>query len=181
MKKLQYIFVLALVALLADGCSEGYLTQEPGGSTITEDQFYRMDNAVEGFVKGVYPNLYLNGGDHDSFAQRAIDMYGDLLCGDMALATQNYGWFSTDELMQTYGRRSYFWSYYYTFIRTCNRAINALENQGLPQLTFDADTLTDAQLNYGMYYAEHRPHHAGIRISEQGRLSECTQMGERSD
>ncbi|MBQ6983622.1 MAG: RagB/SusD family nutrient uptake outer membrane protein [Paludibacteraceae bacterium] len=154
MRKIQFIIVLALTALFAVSCSENYLTQEPSGSTITEEQFYRMDNALEGLIKGAYPNLFINSDGHDYFAQRAIDMYGDLLCGDMALRTQNYGWFATDELMQTYGRRGYLWAYYYTFIRTCNKAINALEAKGLPQLEFKADTLTEEALYNGMYYAE---------------------------
>lgn len=155
MKKLQYI-VLAFAAVLASSCSESYLNQEPGGSSITEDQFYRLEDALDGFVRGIYPNLYLMGSeDHDSFAQRAIDMYGDLLCGDMALKTQNYGWFSTDELMQTYGRRGYFWAYYYTFIRACNRSINLMEQKNLvPPLDFKADTMSNEQLNCGLYYAE---------------------------
>jgi hypothetical protein len=154
MKKLQYIAILAVTAVLATGCADSYLNQEPGGSTITEEQFYRMDGAVEGFVRGIYPNLYLNSDGHDYFGQRAIDMYGDLLCGDMAMKYQHYGWFAADEQMQTYGRRGYIWSYYYTFIRACNKAINALEAQGLPQLEFKADTLTSEKLRNGLYYAE---------------------------
>ena len=154
MKKLQYLLVLAAVALIAYGCADSYLSQEPGGSTITEEQYYRMDNAVEGTVKGVYPLLYPYGGDHDVFGQRSIDMYGDILCGDMALSTFNYGWFSTDELGQTYTRRSYFWAYYYGFIRACNKAINAIDTQGHPGLTYDASKITDAQYSLGAYYAQ---------------------------
>ena len=152
--KLHYIFVLAVASLLATGCSDNYLTQEPGGSTITEEQFLRMDNLVEGTVKGVYTLLYPYGGDHDLFGQRSFDMYGDLLCGDMALATRNYGWFATDELGQTYTRRGDFWVYYYDFIRACNRTINAMDKQGHPALVFSADTLTDEQYITGYYYAE---------------------------
>lgn len=153
MKKLQYIWVLA-AALVLGGCADSYLNQEPGGSTITEDQYRRMDNVVEGTVKGVYTQLYPYGGDHDSFGQRSIDMYGDLLCGDMAMSTRNYGWFAADELMQTYGRRGYYWGYYYGFIRSCNRAINIIDEQGHPSLTFDAKTITDEQYLNGFYYAE---------------------------
>ena len=155
MRKLQYILALATVIVLANGCSDNYLNQEPSGSSITEEQYYRMDNAVEGLVKGVYPNLYLATGDgHDEFGQRSIDMYGDLLCGDMALKTQNYGWFATDELMQTYTRRSFFWSYYYYFIRSCNKAINALESRGIPSLSFDINEITEDAYMNGFYYAE---------------------------
>ena len=154
MKKIQYLFLLAIISIFATSCSDSYLTQEPGGGTITEDQYNRMDNVVEGTVKGVYTLLYPYGGKHDAFGQRSLDMYGDLLCGDMALATRNYGWFSTDELMQTYGRRGTFWMYYYEFIRACNRAINLIDKQGHPELVFDADTLTEEKYKNGFFYAE---------------------------
>ena len=154
MKKIQSILVVAIVALFATSCADSYLDQYPSGSTITEDQYLRMDNLVEGTVKGVYPLLYPYGGDHDVFGQRSIDMYGDILCGDMALNTFNYGWFSTDELGNTYTRRSYFWSYYYVFIRSCNRAINAIDAVGHPSLIFDESKITDEAYALGSYYAQ---------------------------
>lgn len=154
MKKIQSILVLAFVALFATGCADSYLDQYPGGSSITEDQYLKMDNLVEGTIKGVYPLLYAYGGDHDVFGQRSIDMYGDILCGDMALNTFNYGWFSTDELGNTYTRRSYFWSYFYVFIRSCNRGINAIDAIGRPELVFDESKLTEAEYKLGAYYAQ---------------------------
>ena len=154
MKKIYYILTLAIAALLMTACAESYLNQYPSGSTITEDQYLKMDNVVEGTVKGVYPLLYPYGGEHDEFGQRSIDMYGDILCGDMALNTFNYGWFSTDEQGNTYTRRAFFWAYYYGFIRACNKGINALDAVGLPTLDFDAKTITDAEYKRGSYYAQ---------------------------
>ena len=154
MRKIQYVLVLAIIAIFATGCADSYLDQNPSGSTITEAQYYNMDNVAEGTVKGVYTLLYEYGGDHDVFGQRSIDMYGDLLCGDMALNTFNYGWFRTDELMQTYTRRAYFWSYYYTIIRNCNKAINVLDAQSHPLLDFDLETITTEEYYNGFYYAE---------------------------
>ena len=101
MKTKSYILAAALVLGLA-GCS---LDQEPGGSTITKKQYDNMDDKVAGTVNGVYSLLYAFGGEHDAFGLRSIDMYGDLLCGDMAMKTQRYGWFNSDELGQTYQDR----------------------------------------------------------------------------
>ena len=155
MKKIQYLLVLIVAAFVATSCADSYLNQEPGGSSITEDQYNRMDNKVEGLVKGVLPNFYSHfGDDHASFGQRAIDMYGDLLCGDMAMKTQNYGWFAEHEQMQTNNSRGALWGYYYGIVRSTNKAINALESRGLPSLTYDLDTITDEQYYSGFYYAE---------------------------
>ena len=150
MKTKLYIFtILAAFALVA--CD---LNQLPGGSTITEEQYQNMDNVTEGTVKGVYSLLYAYGGEHDYFGQRSIDLFGDLLCGDVAMNTQRYGWFVDDAYGRTYQRAGYFWSYYYTIIRNCNKGINALDKQGRPDLDFDPKTITDEQYKNGFYYAE---------------------------
>lgn len=143
-----------LGAVLTIGFASCSLEQEPGGSTITQKQYEEMDDKVSGTINGVYSQLYAYGGEHDAFGQRSIDMYGDLLCGDMAMKTQRYGWFNSDELGQTYQRRSYFWSYYYDIIRLCNKGINVLEMDGRPSLTFKEDTITTEQYSKGYYYAE---------------------------
>ena len=154
MKKLQYVLVLAATTLLVAGCADSYLDQYPAGSSITEDQYKNMDDVVSGTAKGVYPLIYAYGGDHDWFGQRSIDMYGDLLCGDMAMKNFNYSWFATDELGQTYTRRGSLWYFYYDIIRACNKGINAIEMVGLPELTYSLDTITYDQVMNGMYYAE---------------------------
>lgn len=149
MKKIFLLFGLCATVAFTS-CD---LNQEPGGSNITEHQYQQKDDATEGSVRGIYTLLYAYGGEHDAFAQRSIDMYGDLLCGDMGLATQNYGWFSSDELMQTYGRRSYFWAYYYDIIRLVNKALNAVEagNDGeFPAL----EGVEDPALEEGYYCAQ---------------------------
>ncbi len=155
MRKIQYFFVLAAVSILAASCADSYLNQEPGGSSITEEQFNRMDNKVEGLVKGILPNFYMHfSDDHMSFGRRAIDMYGDLLCGDMAMPKASYGWFMEHEQMQTYNSRGLLWGYYYGIIRSCNRSINMIELEGMPSLNVSIDTLTESQLAKGFFYAE---------------------------
>lgn len=154
MRKLQYFFVVAMVGILATGCAESYLEQYPQGSSITESQFKRMDDIIQGSVNGAYPLLYPFGGEHDAFGKRAIDLYGDMLCGDVAMRTRNYGWFDTDELAQTYTRRGYYWAFYYSIIRHCNRTINLIDEMGHPSLTVKTDTLDEAAYNNGGYYAQ---------------------------
>lgn len=128
MKKYFSIFAIAL-ALVVSSCSDNWLTQEPGGSSITENQYQNMEDALRGTLLGVYASMHQYGGDHDVFGKRSIDMYSDFTCGDMALAKFSYGWFQTDEMFQSYTRRSYLWSYYYDIIRACNKAINVVDKQ----------------------------------------------------
>lgn len=149
--KFNKLYILAAAAAFSLTACD--LNQLPGGSTITEDQFNELEDATAAAVRGNYAKLYAFGGDHDMFAQRSLDMYGDLLCGDMAMNSQNYGWFSTDEMMRTSTRAGYFWVYYYDFIRACNKGINAITKQGIPALDADQSQLTDAELESGYFYA----------------------------
>ena len=148
------LYALAgVVAMFLVSCD---LNQEPSGSTITENQYEQMDDNVAGTVRGVYSLLYASGtSDHDVFRQRSIDLATDILCGDIAMPRRNYGWFSDDEQMMTYNRRSYFWSYYYSIIRICNKGINALETIGIPEADPESvKNLTDEEYTNGYYYAQ---------------------------
>ncbi len=151
MKKTLYIIGLTIAVLLSS-CSDNWLNQQPGGSTITEEQYQNMDGVLKGSVMGVYAMMYQYG-DHDVFGQRSIDMYGDLTCGDMAMTTQNYGWFYSDELGQSYARRAYLWSYYYDIIRLTNKAINAVHAQVGKEGLMEVDTVL-ANAESFFYYAE---------------------------
>ena len=146
-------YILAIFAAFAFVSCD--LNQYPGGSTITEEQYNNMDDAAQGTVKGVYSLLYAYGGQHDVFGQRSIDLATDLLCGDIAMTSKRYGWFVDDEYGRTYGRAGYFWSFYYNIIRSCNKAINALDAQGgIPELDYDPKTITEQEFSNGFYYAE---------------------------
>lgn len=146
------LYILSIVVLFAFASCD--LNQEPGGSTITKNQLQEIDGLSEAMVRGVYSLLYSYGGEHDYFGQRSIDLFGDLLCGDVAMNTQRYGWFVDDAYGRTYQRAGYFWSYYYNIIRNCNKSINALEKNGLPELDFDPTTITEEEYANGFYYAE---------------------------
>lgn len=150
--KTRFYILTATLALALVGCD---LNQLPSGSTITEGQYEQMDNKLEGTVRGVYSKLYEYGGEHDYFGQRGIDLATDILSSDIAMKSQRYGWFVGDEQMQTYGRRAYFWSYYYNIIRLCNKGINGLEASGIPEADADAaKTMTDEEYTNGYYYAQ---------------------------
>lgn len=152
MKKTLYIIGLTFVVFLSS-CSDNWLNQQPGGSSITQEQYQNMEGVLRGSVMGVYAMMYQYAGDHDVFGQRSIDMYGDFTCGDMALTTQNYGWFYRDELGQSYARRAYLWSYYYDIIRLTNKAINAAQKHIGKDGLLEVDTILDnAELFF--YYGE---------------------------
>jgi hypothetical protein len=125
MKTKNNIFILMLMmAFAATSCSESYLDQPPYGSTLTQAQYELLDNTLEGSVRGIYSMMYVVS-DHDLFGQRSIDLFTDLLSGDIALASYTYGWYQVDEMGQTASYRTgYVWNYYYSMLRNINKVIN---------------------------------------------------------
>lgn len=150
MKTKVYISTI-IAALFFVSCD---LNQLPQGDNITQGQYEELDDVVGATVRGIYSLLYSYGGDHDLFGQRAIDLYGDLCCGDVAMNSQRYGWFVMDEQGLTYQRASYFWTFYYNIIRNCNKGINVIDKYGRPELNFNPDSITDEQYLNGYYYAQ---------------------------
>ncbi len=130
MKNINSILVLA-GALALSSCASSFLDREPNGYTITQKQYEKLDNTLEGSMRGIYNLMYeMTSSNHDAFGKRAIDMYGDLLCGDMALTSYSYGWFYTDERGMTYIQRtSTVWSYYYKMLHNTNSVISTVNSQ----------------------------------------------------
>ena len=121
----------ALGAIVASAvlfsCSDEYLNRYPDGSTISADQYNKLglETRLQGTMRGLYSMIYSDSGsDHDEFGQRSIDLWGDILCGDIAVTNKTYGWLYQDEQMRTVtGRTGYIWSFYYSMIRNTNTAI----------------------------------------------------------
>ncbi len=94
-----------------------------------QSQFEQLDNTLEGSMRGIYSMMYTYSA-HDVFGQRSIDMYGDILCSDMALTDRRYGWFYTEETQKTVIQRSgYSWSYYYDILHNVNATIKIIKEQ----------------------------------------------------
>ncbi len=168
----KYILLTILTAVLFSSCADSFLDRYPQGGVILQDQYEKLDNTLEGTLYGIYTLLYAVS-DHDAFGKRSIDMYTDLLSGDMALTAENYGWFSYDEKQRGYTTRTgYLWGYYYDILHNINiviRLVNAQSDvltklstygeptDGLKVLDKDGKvvyTYTEAEVNIINYYAQ---------------------------
>lgn len=127
MKKAYKFILVSVAALTMVSCAESFLHRDPYGDTITQEQYEKLANKLEGSMRGVYSMMYAVS-DHDAFGKRSIDMYGDLMCGDMALTNYTYGWFYNDEQGQgRTGRTGYIWSYYYAMLHNVNAVLAAAQ------------------------------------------------------
>jgi hypothetical protein len=142
MNKLFKYGLLTAVTLVSFSCDKDFL-EDPalnGTASLTSAQFEQaaaVDPEVTGaLMAGVYSLTFTTGsggtGGHDDFGQKAYDVFGDMLSGDVALSQSVYGWYraSITELQApqdfTYGDNRQVWRYYYRIIRGCNEVIDGL-------------------------------------------------------
>ena len=126
MKKSIFL-TIATCAVFLSSCE--FLDRTTEGSTLMQDQYEKLDNQIEGSVRGLYSRLYTMGGsDHDTFGKRSIDLWTDILASDIALTGKTYGWLYTDEQMLTINRTGTIWSHYYSQLHNINATIYAFHN-----------------------------------------------------
>jgi len=165
MKKIQYLFTTLVLGLALTSCGDSFLTQYPEGEVMLEEQYNSLTDMeqLSGSVYGIYSRLYQYGGSHSSFGERSIDMYGDMQCGDMAMAISGYGWFEDFERGWFYsdvlaGTPSFLWSYYYDIINLANRGLLVAEKYEKDIQNLRASgtiTKDDEELaTMGYYYAQ---------------------------
>ena len=137
MKKYYPQFLcIAISSVLILACEKEYLETEPT-QYISQKQIQEASEKKPELqaanMAGVYSFMYTpsTGGTnmHEDFGQRAIDIYTDMLCSDMTMSANNYGWYrgilqltSTTDYTSL---RNYFpWRYYYRVIRGANTVID---------------------------------------------------------
>ena len=160
------IILTAVLALTLSSCKDDFLERYPEGGTMRQDQYEKLDNQLEGSVRGLYSKLYTMGGSsHDEFGKRSIDLWGDLLCGDIALRGKTYGWLFSDEQMLTVNRTGTIWGHYYSQLHNINATILAfkngsslvqdIEDYGWPsEIVDDSHKYTAADTTNAIYYAQ---------------------------
>jgi hypothetical protein len=142
MNKLFKYGLLTALTLISLSCDKDFL-EDPaleGTESLTSAQFEAaaaVDPAVTGaLMAGVYSLTFTtqSGGStgHDDFGQKAYDIFGDMLSGDVALSQSVYGWYRASitefqaPLDFTYYDNRQVWRYYYRIIRGCNEVIDGL-------------------------------------------------------
>ena len=133
MKNLKYIFATIALGVTLTSCGDSFLDQDPENGIILPEQFEKLSDNLEGSIMGIYSEMYAASGTIQ-FGQRAIDMYGDIQSGDMAMKKNSYGWFESYERGFFYAYAgSYIWSYYYDIIHLTNLCAIAADDD-IPEI-----------------------------------------------
>lgn len=144
MKKLLKLAALSILATVSYSCKDDFLDKQPSQFITTvqlADAAAVNPAVIEGTMAGIYGITFTSGtggtGNHDDFGQKGYDIYGDMLCGDMALSQSVYGWYRADitefTATQDFTRqRNYMpWRYYYRIIRSANLVIDGLGGEAI--------------------------------------------------
>ena len=136
--KRSLIYSLVAASLISIGCSEDFLDPVRNTNVITsEDIAANVDNnpaLLGGSLNGIGSLLIepagITGTRHYDFGQKGIDIWLDMLSGDMALSANTYGWYrDTANLVSTVDfsreENSIIWRYYYKVIALSNNVINS--------------------------------------------------------
>lgn len=155
MKNLLKITFATVVALSVSSCADDLLDNSGVSGSSQPTQFITAEQLQEGaktnleisaaFVGGIYSQMIQTGTggtnlNHDDFGQKGYDIYGDMLCGDMALSVSTYGWYRSDitefqaPLDFARGRNRMVWRYYFRILRSANTVIQSLGgNDAVPE------------------------------------------------
>lgn len=137
--KRSLIYSLVAASFIAVGCSDEFLEPVRDTSVLTAQGIAENveDNPdlVKGTLDGIYsymidPMANVNGAHYD-IGQKGVDIWMDIVCGDMALSASAYGWYdntanllSTVDFTRTENR--IIWRYYYNIIGSANGVIQSL-------------------------------------------------------
>lgn len=148
MKRIKFLMVLLGILIVPSGCDDDFLETQPS-EFLTADQIADAAETDPGIIESTLRGIYFQmiqtgtGGTtgHDDFGQKAYDIFGDMLSGDMALSVSTFGWYraSITELQATqdftFADNRQVWRYYYRIIRSANAAIDGLGgNDAIPEL-----------------------------------------------
>lgn len=126
------IIAIVVAGLALAGCSDSWLERQYDGASMSQEKYESLGTEkLEGTLNGLYTMIYtMSGSQHDEFGQRSIDLWGDILSGDIAVTDKKYGWLYTDERMQTRSRTGTIWYFYYNMIHNINTTVLSIENSG---------------------------------------------------
>lgn len=137
MKK-KLIYLVFAGSLLTLGCSEDFLNPVRNSNVLTSEDIANASDLnpalVEGTLDGIAGFLIepggTNPGRHYDLGQKGIDIWMDITCGDMALATSSYGWYNNtanlvSQIDFTREENQVIWDYYYKVVNLSNIVITS--------------------------------------------------------
>lgn len=169
--KIKLIYTVIAVSLMTVGCGDEFLEPTRDTSQLTNvdlaGEVVTNPALVAGTLDGIGSYLIrpfavlgsVNSFDFD-IGQKGVDIWLDILSGDMALSSSSYGWYdSSANLVSTtdftYVENRIIWQFYYKVISTSNEVIASLGGNNAVPDTAEARYImgqAKAYRAYGYFY-----------------------------
>jgi starch-binding outer membrane protein, SusD/RagB family len=162
--KRRFIYFLVATSLVTAGCSSDFLDPVRNTSVLTsEDVANNVDvnpALVEGSLNGIGSLLIepagITGSRHYDLGQKGVDIWLDILSGDMALSANSYGWYqNTANLVATVDfsreENSIIWRFYYKVVNLSNNVIASFGGNDAEPTTAEARYLLGQAKAYRAY------------------------------
>src|SRR5690606_27364789 len=120
------------------GCSEDFLNPVRNSNVLTDEELAgaseQNPELVQGTLDGIAGFLIqpagTNPGRHYDLGQKGVDIWLDIVCGDMSLSASSYGWYNnTANLVSTIDftreENQIIWDYYYKVINLSHIVITS--------------------------------------------------------
>ncbi len=134
--KRNLIYSILVSSLVLVGCSKEFLDPERNTSNLTAEDLSNYSDVnpalVEGTLEGIasfmIQDFGVTGSRHYDFGQKGVDIWTDMVSGDMALSASAYGWYNaTSNLVCTVDftreENKIIWEYYYRIVSLANNVI----------------------------------------------------------
>lgn len=169
MKTRNLIYTIIVSSLVFVGCSKDFLDPVRNTSVLTAEDLSNFADVnpalVEGTLEGIgsfmIQDFAVTGGRHYDFGHKSIDIWSDMVTGNMALSASAYGWYNnTSNLVCTVDftreENRIIWDYLYRIVSLANSVIEtAGGNDAVPEIGSDqAKILGQAKASraYGYWY-----------------------------
>lgn len=162
--KRRFIYFLVATSLVTAGCSSDFLDPVRNTNVLTsEDIANNVDvnpALVEGSLNGIGSLLIepagITGTRHYDLGQKGVDIWLDILSGDMALSANSYGWYqNTANLVSTVDfsreENSIIWRFYYKVVNLSNNVIASFGGNDAEPTTAQARYLLGQAKAYRAY------------------------------
>ena len=134
--KRNLIYSILVSSLVLVGCSKEFLEPERNTRSLTAEDLSNFADVnpalVEGTLEGIgsfmIQDFGVTGDRHYDFGQKGVDIWTDIVSGDMALSASGYGWYNaTSNLVATVDftreENRIIWDYYYRIVSLANSVI----------------------------------------------------------
>ena len=169
MKTRNLIYTIIVSSLVFVGCSKDFLDPVRNTSVLTAEDLSNfadvnpalVEGTLEGIASFMIQDFAVTGGRHYDFGHKSIDIWSDMVTGNMALSASAYGWYNnTSNLVCTVDftreENTIIWDYLYRIVSLANSVIEtAGGNDAVPEIGSDqAKILGQAKASraYGYWY-----------------------------